>query len=68
MSPFTQARGASCETCRHFDNAPDRMERALPGLAILSSGTASARDADGICTLYERYLSARSSCARYAPR
>jgi hypothetical protein len=44
------------------------MERALPGLATLSSGGASARDDDGICALYERYLSARSSCPRYAPR
>jgi hypothetical protein len=68
MSPGTQAREACCATCRHFDNAPDRMERALPGLATLSSGVASARDADGICALYERYLSARSTCARYAPR
>jgi hypothetical protein len=44
------------------------MERALPGLATLSSGVASARDEDGICALHERYLAARSSCARYAPR
>ena len=68
MSPGTQAHDACCGTCRHFDNAPQRMERAFPGLATLSSGAASARDDDGICALYERYLSARSSCARYAPR
>jgi hypothetical protein len=54
-------------TCRHFENAPHRMERALPGLATLSSGAASVRDADGICLLHERYLSARSSCAQHAP-
>lgn len=54
-----------CATCAHFRNDPAYLEQEIPGFATMSSAHASIRADDGICTLHERYLSARSSCADF---
>jgi len=54
-----------CADCRHFDNAPRRLEAALPGLAALSSADNASRSDDGLCVKRGRYLSARASCADF---
>jgi hypothetical protein len=43
------------------------MERVYPGLNTLSSGNASVRKDDGICTLHDLYLSANAHCEQFAP-
>jgi hypothetical protein len=58
----------ACGACRHFDADPDSLERRIPGLRSLSSGSASVRDRDGICELKERYVSAAGCCASFAAR
>jgi len=55
-----------CATCTFFDNAPQTLEREIPGLRSLSSGFASVRDRDGLCRMNERYVPARASCVAYA--
>lgn len=55
-----------CGSCRHFRNDPAYLEAELPGLASLSSGSASVRDDDGLCLSRERFVSVRSSCANHA--
>lgn len=57
--------GPSCKGCVHFQNDPALIEAAYPGLTIMSSGFASVRDRDGICTHLQLYLSARDSCAHF---
>jgi hypothetical protein len=56
----------ACGSCRHFRNDAAYLEAAIPGLASLSSASASVRADDGLCLLRDRYLSARASCARFA--
>jgi len=60
------ALAGKCAVCAHFRNEPDYLEREIPGLATMSSAHASVRADDGICTLHERYLSARSTCTAFA--
>lgn len=54
-----------CQHCVHFENNPALIEEIFKGLNILSSGYASVRDQDGICNLYQRYLSALDSCSAF---
>jgi hypothetical protein len=56
-----------CRSCAHFRNEAEFLEAAFQGLNCLSSAFASARADDGICLRHDRYLSARSSCADFAP-
>lgn len=56
-----------CLNCRNFRNDPQYLERAFPGLNVLSSGNASVRKDDGICEVREQYLSADFWCDRYVP-
>ncbi len=42
-----------------------RLERALPGLASLSSAYAAVRSNDGLCRVHDRYVAGSSSCACY---
>jgi hypothetical protein len=57
-----------CAACRHFDNAPESLEAAIPGLRVMGSGYSSVRNADGLCAMHQRYLSAASYCEQYAIR
>jgi len=60
--------GPICQKCAYFQGDPARIEKAYPGLAIMSSGFASVRDLDGFCDYNQLYLSARDSCPHFAPR
>jgi hypothetical protein len=62
------ADGAACANCRHFFNASPAIESALPGLSSLSSGYASVRADDGVCSVHDRYVAAESVCGRHAAR
>jgi hypothetical protein len=55
-----------CMDCLHFRNSPEYLEDAIPGLKTTSSGHASVRKDDGICTLLDLYLSANAHCERFA--
>lgn len=54
-----------CETCAHFDNDPEHLERAFGNLASMSSGFASVRGRDGLCRQRGLYLPAGESCSRH---
>jgi hypothetical protein len=58
---------AICQNCAHFQNDPALIEKAYPGLTIMSSGYASVRDKDGLCNYNQLYLSARDSCPHFSP-
>ncbi len=59
--------GFTCDKCVHFQNNPAEIERAFPGLTAMSSGYASVRDRDGLCSLKQLYLSAGDSCINFNP-
>ena len=61
-----KADAGRCSSCAHFRNDPAFLEQAFAGLTSLGSGYGSTRGNDGICLLHDRYLSARSSCAKFA--
>jgi len=60
--------GPSCQQCAYFQNDPALIEAAYPGLTVMSSGFASVRDRDGLCSYNEIYLSARDSCPHFVLR
>ena len=55
-----------CMNCVNFSNSPEYLEGVYPGLNVMSSGYASVRRDDGICTLHDLYLSADSHCGQFA--
>lgn len=57
--------GPVCQECIYFQNDPVKIEKAWPGLTIMSSGFASVRDRDGFCSYHQLYLSARDGCPRF---
>jgi hypothetical protein len=66
---FIQLRntGSTCQHCVYFKNDPAFIEAAYPGLTVMSSGFASVRDKDGLCSFNQIYLSAGDSCVHYEP-
>lgn len=56
-----------CAACTHFRNDDGYLEAVFVGLTSLSSARGSARAEDGVCRRHDRYLSARASCADFAP-
>jgi len=58
--------GPSCKNCVNFQNDPAFIETSYPGLNVMSSGYASARDQDGFCSYNQLYLSAKDSCDHFA--
>ncbi len=60
--------GPVCQGCVHFENDPAIIEKTYPGLNIMSSGYASVRDSDGICSFNDLYLSAQDSCPNFTAR
>jgi hypothetical protein len=56
-----------CAACAHFRNDDGYLEAVFAGLTSLSSARGSARADDGVCLRHDRYLSARASCADFAP-
>lgn len=57
-----------CLKCTRFENDPKAIEKAYPGLKIMSSGFASVRDSDGFCNFNQLYLSAWDSCPHFIER
>jgi hypothetical protein len=60
-----KSSGPVCQKCAYFQNDPTTIEDAYPGLTIMSSGFASVRDRDGICTYNQLYLSAGDTCPHF---
>ncbi|SEA02373.1 hypothetical protein SAMN05192529_10694 [Arachidicoccus rhizosphaerae] len=54
-----------CRTCKYFNNHPHLVESQFNGITTLSSGYASVRHQDGICSKINRYLSIYDSCIHY---
>jgi len=57
-----------CIACSHFHNTPAFLEDAYKGLSTFSSGYASVRKDDGICTKRDLYLSADGWCEGFEAR
>jgi len=64
---FIQLRntGSTCQHCIYFKNDPAYIETTYPGLTVMSSGFASVRDKDGVCSYHQIYLSAGDSCTHF---
>ena len=63
---MAKASGAECcFGCLHFRNSPEYMERVYPGIKTMSSGHASVRKDDVICSLHDLYLTADAFCDQY---
>ncbi|HEX4040953.1 MAG TPA: hypothetical protein VHY10_04575 [Xanthobacteraceae bacterium] len=50
--------GQCCGACRFFTGTPDALERAIPGLNILSSAYGSVRGDTGLCARHETFVTA----------
>jgi len=57
-----------CRSCRLFVDQPDELERALPGLTILSSASGSTRGRAGICLARQTFQDPEPPCAEFRPR
>ena len=55
----------SCVGCRHFIDDPEALEKAFPGILILSSTYGSTRAEAGVCTITETFQDPRFVCERY---
>jgi hypothetical protein len=60
---FSAAPNAAsrCAACRFFTGAPGALERALPGVNILSSTYGSVRADTGLCERHGVFTTARSA-------
>ncbi len=54
-----------CLNCKFFDNEPEQVEQAFPGLSALSSAYASVRADAGICSRHELFLSPWAQCVDF---
>ena len=57
-----------CLNCKFFNNEPDRVEQAFPGLTALSSAYASVRADAGLCSRHDLFLSPWHQCQDFQPR
>lgn len=58
-----------CGACRFFTGTPAALERALPGLNILSSAYGSVRGNTGLCEHHDSFVtSATPACPAFARR
>ncbi len=58
-----------CGACRFFTGAPAALERAVPGLNILSSAYGSVRGNTGLCERHDSFVtSATAACPAFADR
>ena len=63
------ARGPlTCRECASFVDNPIALERALPGLTILSSAAGSTRGKAGICELRGTFQDPEPACDGFSPR
>jgi hypothetical protein len=56
-----QNAAARCAACRFFTGAPAALERAIPGVNILSSTYGSVRADTGLCERHGVFTTARSA-------
>jgi len=58
-----------CGGCRFFTGEPAALERAIPGLNILSSAYGSVRDETGLCDQRESFVTfVNAACAEFSGR
>ncbi len=55
----------ACGNCRFFVHEPRELERALPGLNILSSAFGSVRADTGLCRVSETLVTSRMACVHF---
>jgi len=56
-----QNGAARCAACRFFTGAPAALERAIPGVNILSSTYGSVRADTGLCERHAIFTTARNA-------
>ncbi len=57
---------ARCGACRFFTGAPAALERAIPGVNILSSAYGSVRGDTGLCERHDKLTTAHSmACPQF---
>lgn len=61
-------RRLSCGDCRLFVDDPHELERAFPGILILSFTYGSARGDSGICSKTEIFCALQPACEAFVPR
>ncbi len=54
-----------CSQCRYFSNSPAEIEKAFPGLNILSSAYGAVRADAGICSRHDLFLTPRHQCTEF---
>jgi len=55
-----------CGACRFFVGTPAALERAIPGLNILSSAYGSVRGDTGLCARHDRFVTeATEACEAF---
>jgi hypothetical protein len=59
---------ARCSDCRWFEGRRGALERAIAGLATLSSADASVTAGDGLCTRHDVVAAPSGGCAAYEAR
>ena len=56
-----------CGACRFMIGAPAALERAVPGLNILSSAYGSVRAGTGLCRAHDSFVTdATAACAEFS--
>jgi hypothetical protein len=56
-----------CGVCRFFTGTPAALERAVPGLNILSSAYGSVRGDTGLCEQHDSFVTAgAAACPAFA--
>lgn len=60
-----QYAAGECRGCAHFCNDGVELERAVAGLASLSSAYASVRGDDGLCLEHDRLVGVRFGCSSF---
>jgi hypothetical protein len=56
-----------CLSCRLFVDRADELERAFPGLTILSSARGSTRGRAGICLARQTFQDPEPACSHFQP-
>ncbi len=62
------AKQDSCHDCRLFVTEPQELERALPGLNILSSAFGSVRADTGLCQASATLITPQGACPAFRAR
>lgn len=63
-----ETSGATCCSCRYFEDDPHRLEAALTGILALSSTYGSTRGRAGICSVRGTFQDPEPACPEFQPR